>query len=350
MASSQARRSSSAASQLEGWLLALLLLPIRLLLAPLRLAARLVSSTLSRSDKAESYTHFSHLALNVLPPQTQWLNMGWWLPTAEGREPTFPEACAALARHLYERALPSPAPKGLRILDVGHGAGESLRLIAAELKPATLHGVTSLPAHARVARERCPSATVFCTDATGFLRSSDADTYDVIFALDCAYHFPSRAEFLEAAAARLAPGGVLALIDLCAASPLPDASTLQLNFKYTPSSLPRPPPSTLRSYLKLRRTCLLAGVPFVNMVSAASYASDLAAAGLTQAHIEDISHAMWPGFSRFLRGIGRGQESAWRGGSHASWWGLRAFGSVVETWAEGKGVRCICVTATRPPA
>ena len=104
-------------------------------------------------------------------------------------------------------------PPHARILDIGHGCGDSLLVLAKQYEPACLHGVTSVPAHAHRARERLGHrATVWCADVVRWIRSDQAthSIYDVILALDCAYHFSDRAEFFRDAYARLAPGGTLA--------------------------------------------------------------------------------------------------------------------------------------------
>ena len=90
----------------------------------------------------------------------------------------------ALAELLYKAAM---IPPHARILDIGHGCGDSLLVLAKQYEPACLNGVTSVPAHAHRARERLGyRATVWCADVVRWIRSDQAthSIYDVILALD----------------------------------------------------------------------------------------------------------------------------------------------------------------------
>lgn len=278
---------------------------------PWQMLRWLVPSNTNKSTK-ESYSSFSHLALNVQPPSTEWLNMGIW---DDASRADFPAACERLARLLHERA---GSMRGKRVLDVGHGAGDSLLLLLSNEKeaPKSLHGVTSLAPHAQRTRDRVGDrAEIFCEDAVKYLQRAAESEYDVILALDCVFHFNTRVAFFEAAFQRLAPGGVIALEDLCAAHSYPASID---GVAWTPStSLPT---STAKDGLgigaraRLAGTCLLASVPRTNMVPVAVYASHLQQAGFVDVHIEDISARIFPGFARFLRGLGKGEEQVWRGG------------------------------------
>ncbi len=92
--------------------------------------------------------------------------------------------------------------------------------------------MTSLPDEAKYASEQLErhlqrsektaeesEVKVWADDVIEWLRRGDGDgeKYDVIFALDCAFHFSDRAEFIRLASKRLAPGGKLAFVDLLSA-------------------------------------------------------------------------------------------------------------------------------------
>lgn len=290
----------------------------------------------------ESYSALSHLALNVVPPSTEWLNMGYWEDAH-----TFPEACRALAVQLHEAAR---IPAQAKILDVGHGCGDSLLLLL-EREPCVLHGVTSMPLHAYRAQQRVGNrATVWCADAVEWLASSasSSTTYDVILALDCAYHFTDRSTFFRNAYKRLAPGGTLALVDLVGAWPYPSNDTKAL---FQRSSLP--PPShapSVWSTLKQRVTCYLSGTNPTAFISFADYEELLRKEKFLCITMQDISHSVFPGFGSFLQNIGGEGEKAWRGGGMWQWKALRAFGHVVNSWAQGGDsgmVRCGLIVARK---
>lgn len=288
---------------------------------------------------SESYAALAHLALNAERPPTEWLNMGDW-----SAADTFPQACAALARRLHDAAHLAPHA---RVLDVGHGCGDSLLLLLHERAPHTLHGVTSLEAHAQRAQTRVGArAAVHCADAVAWLAHT-AHTYDAVLALDCAHHFADRPAFFRAAYAALAPGGTLALVDLVAAYPYPTDAA------FGASSLPPPtrrPGAWARA--KHRVACALSGTPAQSFVSIDTYRAQLADAGFARDAIEasDVSADVFPGFAHFLTHLGTGDERAWRGGSTLQRYALHRFGRVVAQWARGGDaglVRCVLVVATK---
>ncbi|WFD39791.1 uncharacterized protein MJAP1_002772 [Malassezia japonica] len=172
---------------------------------------------------------------------------------------------------------------------------------------------------------------------------SSLPSYDTILALDCAYHFPSRPAFFKSAYARLAPGGTLALVDLVSAWPYPNAA------QCTPSSLA--PPTHAPALWKRamhRITCALSGTPPGSFIPLDTYAQQLHDAGFEHVDMADISDAVFPGFSTFLKRLGTDAE--WRGG-RLELRGLRVFGSVVGQWASGGDVgmvRCALITAKKP--
>ncbi|KAF5374894.1 hypothetical protein D9758_000223 [Tetrapyrgos nigripes] len=169
-----------------------------------------------------------HLSLNRLPnddprelPKTEWLNMGFWKDVT-----TFPDACQALAKKLIQAA---QIKHGARVLDVGHGTGESLTFLLSNPSVnliSSLTGITSLTTHhnrslERLSQIKVPKDTeinLYEGDAVyrpGAVRHpldpNSHATFDAILALDCAYHFKTRELFLRQSFEHLAPGGRLLL-------------------------------------------------------------------------------------------------------------------------------------------
>lgn len=296
-----------------------------------------------------AYSNLDHLAFNTVAPKTEWMNMGNWSETDE-----FSLACHDLAELLYREAgLESDAA----ILDVGHGSGDSLLLLAISYQPSLLHGVTSIRSHAERARQRLKESShlktsqsqIVCDNVIDFLQDTDGPKYDFIFALDCAYHFRTRKTFLQLCNGRLNPGGKVALVDLVASHPPAKKSASY----YTPSpSLPPPtlPQASLTSRLKHRFVTFISGVPIVNMIPVEQYHSNLREAGFDHIKIQDTSHLVFPGFAKFFSGYRKGKEAAWRGGGSLQAYALHSFASVVQEWSEGgdKGmVRSVLVVAQK---
>jgi SAM-dependent methyltransferase len=211
-------------------------------------------------------------------------------------------------------------------LDVGHGTGESLLMQLSHPsvpRPSHLTGITSLAVHYDRAKDRVTrllssetdppktKVTLHHGDAVYWPSavnhplepSLDAPPYTAILALDCAYHFKSRQIFLQQSFIRLAPGGRIALADICL------------------------------SQGRLTKFCLLLlGVmPKENMISPDEYARDLKDIGYVDVEVQDVSPDVFPGLVRFFKG---------RGGC---WW---VFGNVIR-WFAASGGRFVLVSGAK---
>lgn len=199
--------------------------------------------------------------------------------------------------------------------DVGHGSGESLILLLSHpdvRRPSKLSGITSLPAHHQRSRDRIASMRLrnpdiiepklYLGDAVYRLGREDhplspnnTDMYDSILALDCAYHFHTRRDFLRQSLSHLAPGGRIALADIC----------FPMSWKTM----------SLRTRVLLT---ILNMIPEENIVSLDEYEADMRNMGYVDVKVEDISGDVFPGFIRFLESRGWG------------WW---IFGKVMSEFA-----------------
>ncbi|GAA5982577.1 hypothetical protein JCM10908_006704 [Rhodotorula pacifica] len=250
----------------------------------------------------ELYDDADAVLLNLQVPRTRWFNMGFW--TATGTDPNdFATAAEELCRRVATAARLQP---GERICEVGYGSGDSTLLLASEFRPKSYIGFTSLAAQQRLAARRAAEARLSASevvlrhgDAARELPTLPAESQDVVLAVDCAYHFRLRDDFLSAANRALVPSGRIALTDLL-----------------LPSE-----PLGLTDYLLLRILFYFANTPWQNFLSPARYRTHLVNAGFDPDSIEmhDISDDVWPGFCRFMRErdrqLGRGAilGSAWRG-------------------------------------
>lgn len=315
---------------------------------------------LLRSGEREPYQTLSCLALNVRAPETAWMNMGYWSSQLSRTQLDFPLACQTLAEQLYAAA---GLRQGMKVLDVGCGAGQSTLFLLKEYKPKVLHAVTSLPDEAAFGAERLErclresekgskdaQVKVWAQDVMEWLRSGEGDgeKYDVILALDCAFHFSDRAEYIRLASQRLTPGGRLAFVDLLSAYPAPSAN-LSSNVHLGNPPYPNEAPSTMQR-LKHSFTCLLASVKPGNLWPVDRYLDILRKDGgfeTREIKMRDITGDVFPGFARFLKGFAT-EGAAWRGGGWAMRKGLGAFSNVVQGWSEEGGlVRMFIVVAEK---
>ncbi|KAL0580388.1 hypothetical protein V5O48_001633 [Marasmius crinis-equi] len=304
----------------------------------LPLVALLAISLWMYTKSSDPYDLF-HLSLNRLPgeddsapPKTEWLNMGYWkvlVPPIISSELPYNLLCRkpTYFQKLVKLILAVELEGGERVLDVGHGTGESLILLLTHPsipRPTSLTGITSLELHhqrsvARVEKVK-PSTketavSLYYGDAVYGpkekqdhpLKPNGAHEFDVVFALDCAYHFHTREEFLGQVYEHLTPGGRVALADICFSG----AALKQM--------------SLARSLLKL--------MPKENAISMEEYIETMQRIGYTDVKLEDISQDVFPGFTEFLRVRGMG-------------WSF--FAQVLNFYVRRGGARFVVAVGKRP--
>lgn len=219
----------------------------------------------------------------------------------------------------------------LNLTDVGHGSGDSilLQLTHPEVaRPALLCGITSLPSHHRRSRERVnrflsinalnKTPDVLLFEGNAIWRPGHEEhplsphfgrEFDSILALDCAYHFDTRRAFLFQSFQRLAPGGRVALADLC--------------FSVSPGPL-----------LTLFLSGVLRTMPRSNMVTKGQYIQEMNEIGYEDVEVEDITPFVFPGFRNFLKRRGN------LGGAFAAMMG----------WLQGQGLCFVIIKGVKPLA
>jgi len=203
--------------------------------------------------------------------------MGKWKETKE-----FPVACASLASSLADFASLSP---GDSLLDVGYGCGDQDLLFWDLYSPSQIVGITSEAAQCGYARGKVSQRNLedkirlFQGNATKLsLLKDPCQTFDKIFALDCAYHFHTREAFLNQAFGRLNPNGKVALGDIF------------LGRK----------PQTLFEYLLLKFLIWGGKIPEQNMVEEDEYKAQFHRAGFVNLKIEYIEDEVFPGLADFI--------------------------------------------------
>lgn len=136
----------------------------------------------------------------------RFVHWGYWEGKAEGTDADF---LAAMER-LNEQVLAAGDLKdGQSILDAGCGFGGTLSVLASRFPKARLVGVNIDP---RQLANRVPSRAQFARADACKLPVADG-SLDRVLAVECIFHFPSRASFLKEAARALKPGGLFALSD-----------------------------------------------------------------------------------------------------------------------------------------
>ncbi|KAJ6094777.1 hypothetical protein N7467_002290 [Penicillium canescens] len=320
-----------------------------------------------------------HAVLNIqLPPQSMWMNVGYWEHTNN-----FPEACEALLEQVVTTALSTEKAPSVRILDVGCGCGDQslylhktlrassptsrdpgntsdpqvskqrlrFRHSATEAESSSLLklesyiGITLEPIQAAFGSRRLKEmqrgspdpqipAEIFCADAgnpsswTGELKESittletgakeEPSHSTWLLALDTMYHFrPTRLPLLSYAQKNLQAN--LMAFDLVMSDDIP-----------------------WHQKLLLRVVCWLTNTPFANLVSRSEYVDMLVSAGYDRAQIEirDVTKFCFRGLADFIeRQVEEGVPYGLKMGK------FRVARRMFAWWARGDIVRGVIVVA-----
>lgn len=211
---------------------------------------------------------------------TLWGNLGDWSHTSE-----YVEAARALARRLGDAARLGP---GQRMVDLGSGAGDQLRMWVESFGVEHVTAVELDPGLARRAVER---TTAWGLDSHTHIVVGDATTaswtdtaVDRVVALDSAYFFQSRESFVRRCHSALKPEGILAVTDLLLGEGVPArvAGALAPFF----------------------------GISRGDFLTEHRYRALLAENGFHHIHVHDCTDEVLGGFSRWIRSGGHRLEGA----------------------------------------
>ncbi len=166
-----------------------------------------IADLLFRPDRDRASKVYSLLGERYnLGRRTRYLNLGYWAETQD-----YDDACDALAEQLGLAVGMGP---GDRVLDVGFGFGDQDDYWLRRFQPARVIGLNITPLHVETARQRFPDPRLdFRLGSATAMELPDASV-DRVTALECAFHFVSREDFLREALRVLRPGGTLALADI----------------------------------------------------------------------------------------------------------------------------------------
>lgn len=235
-------------------------------------------SLVRQNSAAGYYTQLGDDAIDFLnedyvdDDKPRWLNLGYWKDAR-----TYPEACGAMVELLGTRA-------GLRstddVLDVGVGFGEQDFVFLDRFQLDHITAIDITPVHIEKGRERIAKRGL--ADRID-LRLGSATriefpdvSFDKVFALECAFHFDTRDDFMREAFRVLRPGGAIALADML---PYPGRRGSRM------------------SALGRRYGHVLAA----NYYDRDEYSRRLAAAGFTDINVESIREDVYPGMAKYIR-------------------------------------------------
>jgi ubiquinone/menaquinone biosynthesis C-methylase UbiE len=241
-------------------------------------AVRLAAWAYTPFQRLAARDLYGLLATRAFTANGLYLNLGYW-KTAR----TIDEACEALATLVAETAAMGPDDD---VVDVGFGFADQDMLWMERFAPRHITGLNVTPVQVRLARQRvrrrglADRITLIEGSATA-MPLPDA-CCDIVTAVECAFHFHTREDFLAEAFRVLRPGGRLVLADVIRAAPELDGWRQRLqDFTWT-------------------QFAQKFAVPAANADQRAPYTAKLRAAGFETVDVTPIGEHVFPGWHRAL--------------------------------------------------
>jgi ubiquinone/menaquinone biosynthesis C-methylase UbiE len=231
----------------------------------------------ARLSVAEIY---ETVATNALSETGLYLNLGYW---PDGTDSV--DAASRSLVHLLGRA--AGLGPGDRVVDVGYGFGDQDAEWAEAFGPAAIVGLNVTESQVATARRRIAErglddrVDLRFGSATGMPLA--AESFDAVLALECAFHFDTRADFFREAARVLKAGGRIATADILPAAPAGD------------------PLGRAVQRATWAMTAHTWKIPRANAVRPGRYAEQLEAAGFTNVRITSIREQVYAPLHRHLR-------------------------------------------------
>lgn len=204
-----------------------------------------------------------------------YLNLGYW-----AEADNLDDACEDMVRLVGDAARLSAADT---VLDCGFGFAEQDIFWARSARPRGIVGLNITPSQVLHARERVRRAGV--EDIVDLRTGSATDmpfddaSFDVVIALESAFHFQTRERFLREAHRVLRPGGRVVVADIIPEAPV-SGSAFPLPWRLTASKF---------------------AIPAANAYPVGRYRDVLADCGFEQRSVRSIRDDVYPPLHAFLR-------------------------------------------------
>ncbi len=200
-----------------------------------------------------------------------WLNLGYWKVAR-----TYPDACVAMVELLGTRAGLKPSDG---VLDVGVGFAEQDFVLLDRFKVSHITGIDITPVHVDKGRERVAKRGVeeridIRLGSATAMEFPDA-SFEKVLALECAFHFDTRDQFMREAFRVLKPGGTIALADMLPKPGKKSGLTTHFGRKY-------------------------GHIPEANHYDREDYSRRLAAAGFGDVLVESIREDVYPAMAKYI--------------------------------------------------
>ncbi|MBK5940691.1 class I SAM-dependent methyltransferase [Halochromatium roseum] len=219
------------------------------------------------------------LSTRAATERALYLNLGYWRDATD-----LDSASNALADLLADAAQLSP---GDQLLDVGYGFADQDMRWSERYQPAQIIGLNLTQSQVEIARQRVAerglSEQIDLRQGSATAMDLPDASVDKVIALECAFHFRSREQFLREAFRVLRPGGRIAIADI----------------------LPRPAQGSAWQRFKRKTSwALVAGkfsIPWDNAYPIPTYHAKLKLRGYEQIRVESIRDQVYAPLHHWLR-------------------------------------------------
>jgi erythromycin 3''-O-methyltransferase len=171
---------------------------------------RMVSYVFTPAHRRVQHYYEMFGAGSLLTESTGYINLGYWTPGCTKMD----DACRGMAEMLAQTA---KFQEGDRILDVGFGYGDQDLYWLDEYKPESITGINITPLHVETAMQRVRERGLEGQLDLRLGSATDMEfadgSFDKVVALESAFHFDTREQFLQNAYRVLKSGGVFAAAD-----------------------------------------------------------------------------------------------------------------------------------------
>lgn len=239
----------------------------------MKLFAFFKSLTKENKDVTKYYSEINKDIVPTLKGHSHkdWLNVGFWKSARN-----YNDACRDLAQLVSRKARFKSQD---RVLDVGCGLGEQDIFWSQRYKDIHITAIDLTPMHVKRAQEKIQNlqnaAIQFAIGNAADL-AYDKNTFDKVVAVDCAYHFNTRKQFIKEAYRVLKPGGILVVTDM----------------------LPKEGCNINLPWQRMGRKNLY--IPTENMYDIKEYTRYLKQTGFSRVEVTNIKHEVFTGLAKYF--------------------------------------------------
>jgi erythromycin 3''-O-methyltransferase len=238
-----------------------------------------ILSLFSALPSRRAQRHYETFRANdLMTDNTTYVNLGYWTSECDSMD----DACQAMADLIAQKAGLQP---GDHVLDAGFGFGDQDFYWLDRYKPEKITGINITPYHVEIARRRVQDRNLEgkldLTLGSATDMKFEPQSFDKVIALESAFNFRTREDFLKQAYGVLKPDGTIVAADI-----------ISTGAHSTKNSMQRWIENSMRARL--------VGIPKANWYTSDIYGGILSAIGFTDISIVSIRDNVYVPLGQYL--------------------------------------------------